>query len=72
MPTKAKLRPYRYDLAYGKDSEAGPGRVLFKIADGEKLIAMSLPPEEFMNLVHAISQVALAVQNDLDGKPYAY
>lgn len=56
------LFPIAYDLAYGSDSAAQPGMVLFRIArEGKILIDTNMPPEEFLQLAHAFEVVARAV-----------
>jgi hypothetical protein len=56
------LTPIAYDLAYGEDSAAQPGMVMLRIAkDGKILCELNMPPEEFLQLAHAIENVGRAV-----------
>lgn len=62
----AGLTPIVYDLAYGKDSAAQAGMVMFRIArEGKILAELNMPPEEFMQLAHAVEVVARAVSDGL-------
>ena len=64
----APLVEYAYDLAYGKDSAAQPGMVMLRIAkESQILCELNMPPEEFMQLAHAVEAVARAV--DADTRP---
>ena len=61
--------PYAYDLAYGKDSAAQPGMVMLRIAKESKILAeLNMPPEEFLQLAHAVEAVARAVGEDMQPK----
>jgi hypothetical protein len=57
-----ELSPIAYDLAYGDESAAQPGMVMFRIAkDGKILAELNMPPEEFLSLAHTVEVVARAV-----------
>ena len=63
---KPVLQQIAYDLAYGKDSAAQPGMVMFRISiDGRVLVDTNMPPEEFLTLAHSIEVVARGVADDL-------
>ena len=63
---QATLVPYAYDLAYGKDSAAQPGMVMLRLAkEGRILAELNMPPEEFLQLAHAVEIVARAVDSDM-------
>jgi len=67
---KPALVEYAYDLAYGKDSAAQPGMVMLRIAkEGTILAELNMPPEEFLQLAHAVEAVARAVGEDMKPKP---
>jgi hypothetical protein len=60
------LTPHGFDLAYGKDSAAQPGMVMFRIAnEGVIKWELNMPPEEFLVLAHAFENVARAVAADV-------
>lgn len=67
MARKAKpLQEIAYDLAYGSDSAAQPGMVMFRISvEGNIMRELNMPPDEFMQLAHAFEIVARAVDADM-------
>lgn len=68
MKTKPKTKPlvsYEYDLAYGDDTAAQNGMVMFRIAcEGKILAEIHMPPDEFLTMAHSIESVARGVAND--------
>jgi len=66
----APLVEYAYDLAYGKDSAAQAGMVMLRLAkEGTILAELNMPPEEFLQLAHAVEIVARAVDEDMKPTP---
>lgn len=66
------LERYGYDLAYGKDSEAAPGMVLFRVSRGKDvLVNINMPPQEFVQLAGAIAVVMRAIDREIAGLPMA-
>ncbi len=57
-----KLTPIAFDVAYGEDTAAAPGMVMFRLIANDKILAdVNMPPEEFLTMAHAIENVARAV-----------
>jgi hypothetical protein len=59
---KKGLTQIAYDVCYGEETAAAPGMVMFRITANDKVLAdLNMPPEQFLDMAHAIENVARAV-----------